>query len=44
MKIRSAQERLLLYLDLHAGTDGGLTLKGELQDVAGELGLTREAF
>jgi CRP/FNR family transcriptional regulator, dissimilatory nitrate respiration regulator len=44
MKIRSANERVLLYLDLNAGADGGLTLKGELQDVAGELGLTREAF
>src|ERR1051326_8772436 len=44
MKVRSATERVLLYLDLHAGADGGLTLKGELQNVAGELGLTREAF
>jgi CRP/FNR family transcriptional regulator, dissimilatory nitrate respiration regulator len=44
MKVRSAKERVLLYLDLHAGADGGLMLKGELQDVAGELGLTREAF
>jgi CRP-like cAMP-binding protein len=44
MKVRSAKERVSLYLDLHAGEDGGLTLKGELQDVAGELGLTREAF
>jgi len=44
MKVRSAKERVLLYLDLHAGADGGLTLKGKLQDVAGELGLTREAF
>src|SRR5690242_14366727 len=44
MKIRSAKERVLLYIDLHAGTDGVMTLKGELQDVAGELGLTREAF
>jgi CRP-like cAMP-binding protein len=44
MKIRSAKERVLLYLDLHARPDGDLTLKGELQDVAGELGLTREAF
>jgi len=43
-KIRSAKERVLLYIDLHAGTDGAMTLKGELQDIAGELGLTREAF
>jgi CRP-like cAMP-binding protein len=44
MKIRSAKERVLLYIDLHAGMDDEMTLKGELQDVAGELGLTREAF
>ena len=43
-KIRSAKERVLLYIDLHAGTDGTVTVKGELQDVASELGLTREAF
>jgi CRP/FNR family transcriptional regulator, dissimilatory nitrate respiration regulator len=34
----------MLYLDLHAGPQGLLTLKGELQDIASELGLTREAF
>jgi CRP-like cAMP-binding protein len=44
MKIRSAQERVLLYLDLHADAGGSLKLKSELQDMAGELGLTREAF
>jgi CRP/FNR family transcriptional regulator, dissimilatory nitrate respiration regulator len=44
MKIRSAKERVLLYIDLHTGTDGTMTLKSELQDVASELGLTREAF
>jgi CRP/FNR family transcriptional regulator, dissimilatory nitrate respiration regulator len=43
MKIRSAKERVLLYLDLHAGPKGSLTLKSELQDIASELGLTREA-
>jgi CRP/FNR family transcriptional regulator, dissimilatory nitrate respiration regulator len=43
-KVRSAKERVALYLDLHAGADGALTLKGELQDLAGELGLTREAL
>jgi CRP-like cAMP-binding protein len=42
MKIRSTKERLMLYL--HAGPQGLLTLKSELQDIAGELGLTREAF
>jgi CRP-like cAMP-binding protein len=44
IKVRSARERTLLYLDLHAGADGALTLQGDLQDLAGELGLTREAF
>jgi CRP/FNR family transcriptional regulator, dissimilatory nitrate respiration regulator len=44
MKIRSAKERVLLYLDLHSGPQGLLTLESELQDIAGELGLTREAF
>jgi len=44
MKIRSAKERVMLYLDLHAGPNGTVTVKGELQHVAGELGLTREAF
>jgi CRP/FNR family transcriptional regulator, dissimilatory nitrate respiration regulator len=43
-KIRSAKERVLLYIDLHAATDGTVMVKGNLQDVAGELGLTREAF
>src|SRR5215472_8534623 len=43
-KIRSAKERVLLYIDFHAATDGTVTVKGDLQDVAGELGLTREAF
>jgi CRP-like cAMP-binding protein len=44
MKIRSAKERVLLYLDLHADAEGSMKLKSELQDIAGELGLTREAF
>src|SRR5262245_15498545 len=44
MKIRSAEERVMLYFDLHAGPQDLLTLKSELQDIAGELGLTREAF
>jgi CRP-like cAMP-binding protein len=43
MKTRSARE-LILYLDLHAGPQGLLTPKTELQDIASELGLTREAF
>jgi CRP-like cAMP-binding protein len=44
MKVRSAKERVLLYIALHAGADGMMAMKSELQDVAGELGLTREAF
>src|SRR5712691_9938647 len=44
MKIRSAKERVMLYLDLHATAEGFVTLKSELQDIASELGLTREAF
>lgn len=44
MKIRSAKDRVMLYLDLHAGPEGSVRLKSELQDIASELGLTREAF
>ena len=45
MKVRSAKERVMLYLDLNAGSDGRtVNLRGQLQDVAGELGLTREAL
>jgi CRP/FNR family transcriptional regulator, dissimilatory nitrate respiration regulator len=45
MKVRSAKERVLLYLDLHAGRAGGtVNLRRPLQDIAGELGLTREAL
>jgi CRP-like cAMP-binding protein len=45
MKVRSATDRVLLYLDLNADPDGHtVDLKGELQELAGELGLTREAF
>ena len=45
MKVRSAKERVLLYLEFHAGPDGRtVNLRSQLQDVAGELGLTREAL
>jgi CRP-like cAMP-binding protein len=45
MKIRSAKERVMLYLDFHASADGrSVTLPPHLQDIASELGLTREAF
>ncbi len=45
MKVRSAQARLMLYLDLHVAADGQtVQLRSELQDIASELGLTREAL
>ena len=45
MKVRSAKERVLLYLDLKAERDGRtINLRGPLQDIASELGLTREAL
>jgi CRP/FNR family transcriptional regulator, dissimilatory nitrate respiration regulator len=45
MKVRSAKERVLLYLEFHAGPDGcTVNLRSQLQDVASELGLTREAL
>jgi CRP-like cAMP-binding protein len=45
MKIHSAKERVMLYFDFHADLDGGVVnLRSQLQDIAGELGLSREAF
>ena len=45
MKVRSAKERVMLYLDLNAGPDGRtVDLRSQLQGIAGELGLTREVF
>src|SRR5437667_4939643 len=45
MKVRSAKERVMLYLDLKAGPDGRtVELPGQLQDIASELGLTREVL
>lgn len=45
MKVRSAKERVMLYLELNAGPDGRtVELRSQLQDIAGELGLTREAL
>jgi CRP-like cAMP-binding protein len=45
MKIRSAKNRVMLYLDSNAGPDGcTVNLRGELQYIASELGLTREAL
>jgi CRP/FNR family transcriptional regulator, dissimilatory nitrate respiration regulator len=43
--IRSARERVLQYLRLRAGADGQtIAIEGQLQDVAAEVGLTREAL
>ena len=45
MKVRSAKERLMLYLDANAGPDGRtVNLRGQLQDIASDLGLTPEAL
>lgn len=45
MKVRSAKERAMLYLELNVGPDGRtVNLRGQLQDMASELGLTREAL
>jgi CRP/FNR family transcriptional regulator, dissimilatory nitrate respiration regulator len=43
--IRSARERLLQYLRLHAGNDGrSVRIEGQLQDIAAEIGISREAL
>jgi len=43
--IRSARERVFQYLLLVSGSDGRtVTLDGPLQDIAADLGLTREAL
>ena len=44
MKVRSARDRVMLYLELSAGPDGSVSLRGPIQDMAAELGLTREAL
>jgi CRP/FNR family transcriptional regulator, dissimilatory nitrate respiration regulator len=45
MKVRSAKDRVMLYLDSSAGPDGRtVNLQGQLQDIASDLGLTREAL
>src|SRR5205085_9510015 len=45
MKVRSAKNRVMLYLDFNAEPDGRtVNMRGQLQDIAGELGLTREAL
>jgi len=43
--IRSARDRVLQYLRLRAGIDGrSVTMEGQLQDIAAEIGMTREAL
>jgi CRP-like cAMP-binding protein len=43
--IRSARDRVLQYLRLRAGSEGGsLVIEGQLQDMAAEIGMTREAL
>lgn len=43
--IRSARERLMQYLRLRAGIDGHtVAIEGQLQDIAAEIGVTREAL
>jgi CRP/FNR family transcriptional regulator, dissimilatory nitrate respiration regulator len=43
--IRSARKRVLQYLQLRAGADGRtIAIEGQLQDIAAEVGLTREAL
>lgn len=43
--VRSARERVLQYLSLRCGHDGRtVRVEGPLQDMAAELGLTREVF
>jgi CRP/FNR family transcriptional regulator, dissimilatory nitrate respiration regulator len=43
--IRSARDRILQYLRLAAGIDGrSIARDGQLQDIAAEIGITREAL
>ncbi len=43
--IRSARERVLQYLRLRAGLHGrSITVEGQIQDIAAEIGITREAL
>lgn len=43
--IRSARERVLQYLRLRTGSnDRGISIEGRLQDIAAEIGMTREAL
>ncbi len=42
--VRSARERVMLWLETRADRDRVVILDGPLQDIAAELGLTREAL
>ena len=43
--IRSARDRVLQYLRLRAGVQGrSIPVEGQLQDIAAEIGMTREAL
>jgi CRP/FNR family transcriptional regulator, dissimilatory nitrate respiration regulator len=43
--VRSARERVLQYLRLRTGTnDRSISIEGRLQDIAAEIGMTREAL
>jgi CRP-like cAMP-binding protein len=43
--VRSAQARVLQYLRLRAGLHGrSIAIEGQLQDIAAEVGMTREAL
>ena len=43
--IRSARDRVLQYLRLRAGTHArSIVIEGDLQDIAAEIGMTREAL
>ena len=43
--IRSARDRVLQYLRLRAGSQGrSIPVEGQLQDIAAEIGITREAL
>jgi CRP-like cAMP-binding protein len=43
-QIRSAPERVLLWLQMRSGGDGVFRVPGASKDIAAEVGLTHEAF
>ncbi len=42
--VRSARERVWLWMDMKAGPDRVVADAGQLQDIAADLGLTRETL